>query len=66
MSRREDYVAAVEAGRAAEVGAVNPFAGQGVLADLWMGAYRSMVAARIESGPARQRELAAQKETPRP
>lgn len=66
MSRRDEFVAAVQAGKSAEVGASNPFAGQGILADLWMGGYRAMVAARIEAGPARQRELAVDTETPRP
>ena len=66
MSRRDDFVAAVTAGRNAEVSAQNPFAGQGMLADLWRGGYNAMLAQRIEAGPARQRELDAERGTPRP
>ena len=66
MSRRDKFVAASAAGRSATVGDANPYSGQGVLADLWRAGYRAMLAQRIESGPARQRELAAQAETPQP
>jgi hypothetical protein len=56
VTRRDEFVAAVRAGRAAEVGARNPFVGQGILADLWRGGYNAMLAQRI----------GAQSETPRP
>jgi hypothetical protein len=66
VTRRDEFVAAVRAGRGAEVGDRNPFVGKGILADLWRGGYNAMLAQRIESGPARQRELAVEPETPRP
>lgn len=56
---KEQYAAAFKAGLAAGVGAANPYAGQGMLADLWRSGYGAMLKKRVDG-------LAAQRETPRP
>lgn len=57
MSRRDELVAATRSGMAASVGDQNPYVGQGLLADLWMGGYRLMLFGLIENSQARQLEL---------
>jgi hypothetical protein len=66
VSRRDEYIAATRAGRAAQVGDRNPYRGQGVLADLWMRGYEAMLNQWIADTPTRQATLRAQSETPRP
>lgn len=66
MTRRDDYAAAVRAGRSASVGDANPFRGQGILADLWRSGYEAMLTQWLADSSARQAALRAQKETPRP
>ncbi|AOT23131.1 hypothetical protein SEA_TAQUITO_10 [Mycobacterium phage Taquito] len=59
MTRRDDIVAARQAGRTATPGDGNPFAGQGVLADMWRLGYKQMLLDRLNRSPARQAFLAA-------
>jgi hypothetical protein len=63
---RDEMVAASTAGRAATPGDVNPYYGQGILADLWRLGYQSMLEDIMARSPARQSFLDAQSETPRP
>lgn len=56
MSRRDDYVAAITAGRTANVGDANPYTGQGMLADLWRAGYNAMI----------EQLISAKTKTPRP
>jgi hypothetical protein len=44
-------------GRAAELGADNPYRGRIVLAAVWMGGYRRMLDDRMAKSPARQAYL---------
>jgi len=44
-------------GRAAEVGASNPYRGQRVLAAVWMGGYRRKLDHMMAESPARQEYL---------
>lgn len=57
MSRRDDYVAAITAGRTANVGDVNPYTGQGMLANLWRAGYNAMLKKLIDSASQRQAAL---------
>ena len=66
MTTREEYIAANRAGRAAQVGDPNPYRGQGILADLWMGGYEAMLNQWEADAPQRQAALRAQSETPQP
>jgi hypothetical protein len=66
VTTREEMVAANIAGRAAVPGELNPYYGQGVLADLWRLGYQSMLVDKLNRSPARQSFLDAQNETPRP
>ena len=45
-------------GRAAELGAANPYRGRIVLAAVWMGGYRRMLDDRMAKSPARRRWVA--------
>jgi len=63
---RDDMVAASRAGRAAKPGDLNPYYGQGILADLWRLGYRTMLLDKLKRSPARQAFLDAQSETPQP
>lgn len=47
MTFRDDVVTARNAGRAAKLGDMNPYAGQGVLADMWRLGYQSMLLDRV-------------------
>lgn len=47
---RDQYVTAYKAGMAANVGDANPYAGQGMLADLWRSGYGAMLEQRIADG----------------
>ena len=62
---RDDMVAACTAGWTATPGDLNPYYGQGILADLWRLGYQSMLAYKLNRSPARQAFLDAQSETPR-
>jgi hypothetical protein len=54
------YLRALAEGRAAEVGALNPYAGQSLaLAGLWMRGYKAMLLERIYSRPSMQPYLHA-------
>lgn len=57
MTRRDDYKAAVVAGRAAQIGDANPYSGQGILADLWRSGYLRMLEQWLSDAPARQAAL---------
>lgn len=46
-------------GRAAELGALNPYRGRVVLAAVWMGGYRRMLEDMMANSPARQAFLRA-------
>jgi hypothetical protein len=59
MTAREDAVAALAAGRAAEPYAENPYAGTPVLARLWMAGYTEMLRNRFYSRPSIQPYLQA-------
>jgi len=65
VTTRDEMVAASRAGRAATPGDVNPYYGQGVLADLWRLGYRTMLVDMLNRSPERQ-DFLAQEETPRP
>lgn len=55
MSDRADRIAAAgREGRAAEPGAVNPYAGDGVVALSWDLGYRAMLAEKLQNSPAAQ------------
>ncbi|AXH46847.1 hypothetical protein I5G67_gp009 [Mycobacterium phage Aminay] len=54
MSRRDEIVAARQAGRAASPRDANPYSGQGVLADMWQLGYQSMLLDLLQRSPARQ------------
>ncbi|QIG61791.1 hypothetical protein SEA_JULIETTE_12 [Mycobacterium phage Juliette] len=55
---RDEILAAHRAGRAATPGDGNPYAGQGVLADMWRLGYKQMLLDRLNRSPARQAFLA--------
>jgi hypothetical protein len=58
MTTVEDVLRAVEEGRAAAVGAANPYAGQSrVLATAWLHGYRRMLRAMLDASPARRAYL---------
>ncbi|MGB3353830.1 MAG: hypothetical protein WBB00_13780 [Mycobacterium sp.] len=62
MSKRAEYVFALYQGSLAEPGDVNPYAGGSLaLAKLWRRGYNRMLQVRVNSGPAMQRYLAAQR-----
>jgi hypothetical protein len=44
-------------GRAAKIGAANPYRGQMVLASVWMSGYRKMLDDMLANSPARQAYL---------
>ncbi|BBY10992.1 ribosome modulation factor [Mycobacterium marseillense] len=56
---RQEATRALRAGWSADIGAVNPYRGQLVLAKCWMAGYRRMLRVRIETGPAMQKYLQA-------
>lgn len=58
MTDPADYVAASKAGRAASPGDRNPYAGNVVLARLWMLGYRQMLDTRIADMERRSAESA--------
>ena len=60
MTFRQEATRALYEGSLADVGDANPYSGQSlVLAKLWMRGYMRMLRVRIDTGPARQRYLAA-------
>lgn len=63
MTFREDATRALAEGRAAEVGASNPYAGKSVaLTGMWMRGYMSMANERFYSRPSMQPYLKARAE----
>ena len=62
MTFRDEAVAALEAGRRAELGADNPYAGQSLaLAKLWLQGYETMLATRFYGSGAGARYIRAQR-----
>ncbi|WP_428339985.1 ribosome modulation factor [Mycobacterium sp.] len=60
MSKRAEYTYALYAGRLADPGDRNPYAGQSlVLAKLWQRGYGTMLTIRTAATPAMRRYLAA-------
>ena len=53
-----------KSGRGAPVGDANPYRGQGILADLWMGGYESMLSKWVADAQRRQAALRAQHPNP--
>lgn len=66
MTTRDDYVAAITAGRSAQPGDVNPYMGRGMLADLWRAGYNAMLDTWLANADTRQAELRAQNDTTAP
>lgn len=63
MTFRDDATQALAEGRAAEIGASNPYAGESlVLAKMWMRGYMSMANERFYSRPSMQPYLKARAE----
>jgi len=55
MTFRDDATRALAEGRAAEVGASNPYAGQSLaLAKMWRRGYQTMLTERVYSSPSMQ------------
>lgn len=52
--RRDEILAARHAGRTAEPGDTNPYAGRGVLADMWQLGYKTMLLDLLNRSEARQ------------
>lgn len=60
MSFKDDAIAALDAGREADLGADNPYRGQSeALAKLWMRGYELMLAERFNQTPQRAAYLKA-------
>jgi hypothetical protein len=57
----DDVWRAVEEGRAAAVGAANPYCGRLVLAVAWLHGYKLMLRAMLAASPARQAYLREQR-----
>ena len=55
MSRRAEYIKALYEGSLADPGDRNPYAGDALLAKLWMSGYMRMLRVRIDTGPAMRR-----------
>ncbi|AAD17575.1 hypothetical protein TM4_7 [Mycobacterium phage TM4] len=60
MSDNSELIAARDEGRSAPVGAVNPYAGQGIKARLWRLGYRTMLLDMLNNSPAVRAYLQAQ------
>jgi hypothetical protein len=62
---KDDAVRALAEGRAAEVGASNPYAGRSLaLAQMWMEGYESMLLQRWYTSPHRQAYMNARAQKP--
>ncbi|MGK2880429.1 MAG: ribosome modulation factor [Mycobacterium sp.] len=55
MSRRAEFVRVFYEGCLADPGDRNPYAGESLLAQLWMRGYMRMLRVRIDTGPAMRR-----------
>jgi hypothetical protein len=61
VTRVDDVLRAHAEGRAAAVGAANPYVGRRVLATIWLHGYMLMLRDMLNASPARQAYLRAQR-----
>jgi hypothetical protein len=64
VTRVDEVMRAHAEGRAAPVGAVNPYVGQRVLAAVWLHGYMLMLRDMLDASPAREAYLRAQRNPP--